>query len=86
MRHEIYRRAVARLQQRHPEYDAASYLASRLNKSVKAIYSYLCGDAIPSVMDEEQLLLICEYPEGFLEKQVFVFNSDLTPTVQRAKR
>lgn len=73
MRHEIYRRAVARLQVLHPEFDAASYLASRLNKSPKAIYAYLIGDAVPCVIDEEQIFLICEYPEGYAEKARFVF-------------
>ena len=74
IRHDIYRRAVAHLQTIHPEYDAASYLASRLNKSHQSIYAYLSGDAVPSVTDEEQFFLICEYPQAFSEKMQFTFN------------
>lgn len=72
-RADIYRAALSHLEQTHPELNAVKYLSSRMNHSPQLIYAWCEGSSVPSLLDEENLFLLCDFCTGFEHKARFVF-------------
>jgi hypothetical protein len=72
-RTEIYERAIERYKLAHPKRSAVDEIASLLFVSTKQIYAVMSGDRYFTLEQEERFWVVCNYPEGLLEKQELLF-------------
>ncbi len=79
-RSEIYKRALSAFRVAFPQYDAITYLASRMNMSANSLYAKIeDSERHFTVFEEELFARMCYYPALFTLKAQWVFRMEDMP-------